>query len=270
MMTTDKQSLQIQRFQNAFEKSLFVFEVDKGAVCISTPFLDWQGVPTKIYVTKDGRVTDGGTTVNLLRALRSIDQLEGWPFLSDFLSKYCISFDGASMMLNEKDDDCWLRYAQGISRLPSYFEPKPIYTIEDRFPERVKSIAVELIEQKYPKDSPEDTQKWASSFIRARHTALKNGYSVTSDLSPVRMDRMAQIISHSHGSPSDRKAHVQSKLLDPTLWKRENEKGEVYAVLEDIGFYPSASQKLLENETTQVVELKNVYGKEQLVDLLVS
>ena len=98
---------------------------------------------------------------------------------------------------------------------------------------------------------------------------MKNGYVATSDLSPVKETKMVQIISHRHASPSDRKAHVQSKILDPILWRREFVKGEVYAVLEDMEIYPSDSQKLLKNET-QVVELKSGLGKKQLVEILVS
>jgi len=270
MIGTEMQQLKIQKFLESFDQSISVFKVGKEAICISTPFLDQQGMPTRIYVTKDGRITDGGTTVNLLRALDAFDQLENWPFLLDFLSSYCITYDGSSMMLNEKEDgECYLRYTKGISRLPSFFEAKPIYSTEGRFPERVKNIVIELIEERYPKDTPEETQKWISSLIRAKPITLKNGYTIHSDLSPVKADRMMGIISHSRASPSVQRTHVQSKLLDPILWKRENQNVEIFAVLEDITSYPHDSRELLDIETTQVIETKDAHGKEELVELLV-
>ncbi|OPY30629.1 MAG: hypothetical protein A4E31_00292 [Methanomassiliicoccales archaeon PtaU1.Bin030] len=261
----------IDKFFLAMRQAVRVHDVDKGAVCITTPFLDWQGCPTKIFVTKEGVITDGGGTVNLLKALRSYDQFEGWPLLSDFLVSYCISFDGKSMMLDEKEsEDCLIRYAQGISRLPSYFEPKPICSTEDRFPEKVKGVASEFIEMKYPLASKEETERRISSIIRSRSIPLKGGISVTSDLSPVSQEKMVMIISHAQASPSVQKQHIQSKLFDPIVWKREHGKGKAYAVIESTEYYQQTAIRLLENETEEIIQLKDTYGKERLTDILVT
>jgi len=269
-MTTDKQTQYYEEFKKSILASIKMYEVQKGAICIETPFLDWKGVPCKFYITSDGIVTDGGMTANQLAALRVIDDFDEWPFRLDYLSQYCIEYDGSHMRLsNRENGTSSLRFVQGLARLPGFFEPKPIYSTEDRFPEKVRHLVVEMVESNYPKKTPSETRAWASSMIKPRNIHLKNGFTITSDLSPMRENRIVEIISHANANFSQKREHVRSKILYPILWKREKKDIDTVFVMNDIGDYSADSRQLLRSESNDIIQLNETSSKGKLIEMLI-
>jgi len=269
-MLNPEQQRHLERIQKAICESVTSYDVTKGAICVTTPFLDWKGAPVEIFITSEGRITDGGDTIGQIKALRAKEEFDSWPFLLDFFSKYCIDSDGIRMILSkDSDENCYLRFIQGISRLPGFFEPKPITTLSDRFPETVKNIIIEIVEKKHPKDTPKKTVEFTTSLIKPREVILKRGYSVISDLSPIRESRMIEIISHAKATKSDRAQHVRAKVFNPVLWKLENPKVEAFSILHDIADYPPDSRQLLRHET-EVIELRKETGKDKFIEILIS
>ena len=240
--------------------------VGKNAIKVVTPFLDWKGAPVSIYVTETGEITDGGRTINQLRAMRVVDDFEDWPFKEDFFYRSRISSEGIDLVPQEPENqESLLAYIQGIARLPYFFEPKPIETVADRFPTVVRESAIEAIIELYPKES----KKWAASFTEPRTFELHNGLKVHSDMSPKSENLMIQIISHENSPPSIKRQHVSSKILSPVLLKRDNPRTQTYAVIHDLKEYPIDSRNLLQQEAEGVIELKQENSKYRLAELLV-
>lgn len=244
--------------------------VAQNAIKVETSFLDWKGTPVSIYVTENGEITDGGSTINQLRALRVFDDFEDWPFKEDFFYRSKISPEGIDLMPQEpKNKDSLLAYIQGIARLPYFFEPKPIETVADKFPSVVRESAIEAIIELYPKEDVNTSKRWAASFAEPRTFELYTGLKVYSDMSPKRENLMVQIISHENSSPSIKRQHVSSKILSPVLLKRENSKVQAYAVIHDLKEYPIDSRNLLHQEAEGIIELRQENSKYQLAELLV-
>lgn len=126
-MTTNIQRTIIARLKS--ELRLHIEPVKNGAIGIETPFLDWKGYPVTIYVTADGRVTDGGNTLNELRSLRVIQKYENWDFGDDFFRRYNI-VEWKNKELEPADTENILSYIQGMARLMYYFKPNPITSSE--------------------------------------------------------------------------------------------------------------------------------------------
>lgn len=269
-MLSDAQRMEFERIRKAICDSVSFYDVAKGAISVTTPFLDWKGAPTEVYVTSDGIVTDGGRTISQLMSLRVKEEFDSWPYLKDYLSKFCIDFDGKRMdMIGNDDEECYLRFIQGISRLPRFFEPKPITSVPDNFPVVVRSLIAEVVKSEYYKDDPEKGHEVAVKVTRARDITLrKKSYHITSDLSPHRHNRIILIISHATRETSEQNQHVASKILWPVLWKEENEYVEPFSVVQDISNYTDYAAGMLKDET-EIIQLKDKGGKEKLVELLV-
>ncbi len=138
-------------------------KAQKGALIISTPFMDWKGNLVTIYVTEDLKITDGGDTINQMRALRVIEDFEKWAFKEDFLGRYNLCIKGNEIVPKDTSPGALLWYLQGISRLPGYFKPNPIGRAEptpkdvkrdeevnsDKASEERREITIRLDEEVY-------------------------------------------------------------------------------------------------------------------------
>ena len=266
-MITESQLSIFNKIKEEISNSLKYSVVGKNAIEVKTPFLDWKGVQISFFITEDGRITDGGQILSQLKSLRVIEDFNNWDFKLDFLHKSCIQQERGSLQATDDDAQAILKYIQGIARLPNYFEPKPIYSMMDKFPLKVRRVAIEALLPFAPQDYARDPRLWASEFIKERIIRL-NGLEVQSDMSPNKYYRMVQIISHATSSTSDRKQHVAAKVLDPILWKRKNSRVEMYAVVEDLNQYPRESRNLLESESNDIIQLKQENSDIKLAKIL--
>lgn len=242
--------------------------VRKNAIKVTTPYLDWMGAPVSLYITEDGRITDGGQTLNQINALRVFEDFEYWPYKIDYFERYNIQqIRGSLDLCYFESPQGILRYMQGISRLPTFFEAKPIANKEDNFPQTARRAALDALINYYPKRPIEDPIRWALGLVRPRSLDL-DGITIHSDMSPINKNRMIQIISHASSSMSDKKQHLASKLLDPLLWRRVNPQVEMFAIIYDISNYPAESQSLLGQEADKVIELKNEGSKLEVAKAL--
>lgn len=262
-MITDAQTIVFNMLKKIICESVEAIPVNKEAIKITTPFIDWKGYPVFIYVTKEGKVTDGGNTINQLRSLQVIDKFEEWPFKGDFFDRYLIQQTRGSLEpIDSESDENLLSYIQGIARIPSFFEPKPIYSQADNFPTIARNLASDGLKEKYQLDPIE-----ISGYITQRKIPLE-GWIGTSDMSPKNEKIIVKIISHASGSSSDRNQHVNSKVLDPVLCKQEKPNTKFYAVLKDIKDYPDDSQGLLEKKAECIIETRKPNSKFELASLL--
>jgi len=268
-MVYDIQEEHLARIKKTIYESVESHEVAKGAVSVSTPFIDWDGSPVEVYVTKDGQVTDGGGTMSLLQSLNMKEDFDSWPFLQDYLTRYCIDFDGRRMNLRNLGNDlCYLRYIQGISRLPSYFEPKPVIEMADTFPQTVRNSIMGALRSQY-QDNVAKGLEIAEVLIRERKIPLrKRKFKISSDLSPFRRNRVVQIVSYANATAREQEQHVAYKVLAPIVWKQENMKIDAYAVVHDIKRYTSDSVDMLEEATDDIIQLKDEDGTNRLMSVL--
>jgi hypothetical protein len=232
--------------------------------------LDWKGSSVSFFITEDGHVTDGGQILSQLKSLRVIEDFKVWAFKDDFLERSCIQQrQGRLEPINNDDPSEILRYIQGITRLPNFFEPNPIYSTKDKFPPRVKQMTVEALIPHAPSNFLDDERRlWAGEFTRERAIPL-NGINVQSDMSPKKYFRMVQIISHATSGKSDRKQHVESKILAPVLLKRQEPKADWAAIVEDLSAYPSESRVLLKKESEDnIMETKEADFGERITEFL--
>jgi len=199
--------------------------------------------------------------------LRVIEDFNNWEFRLDFLHRSCIQQVRGSLQATDDEEKTLLKFIQGISRLPNYFEPKPIYSVTDKFPLKVRRVAIEALMPFVPQDYAKDPRLWASEFVKERRIPL-NGLEVQSDMSPKKYYRMVQIISHATSSSSDRKQHVSAKVLDSVLWKRKTSSVEMFAVVEDLNPYPPESRNLLKEESVEIIQMKQVNSGTRLAEIL--
>jgi hypothetical protein len=270
MNIPETQEIIISMLKKAICESVEVTVVNKGAIKITTPFIDWKGYPVFIYVTKEGKITDGGNTINQLKSLRVEADFEEWLFKEDFFDRYQIDQNRGNLEPGQPDSpESILSYLQGIAKIPGFFEPKPIYSTADNFPSIARKFAMEaLIEVNKRPDSVENRQ-WATAYIRPRSISLESGIEVHSDMSPQNENIMIKIISHSSSSSSDKRQHVAYNVLDPLLWKKENKKVQFYALLQDKEDYPRESRELLESESKDIIEIKDSESKFEIAKILV-
>jgi hypothetical protein len=268
-MLSDLQRIEFERIRKAICDSVSFYDVAKGAISVTTPFLDWKGAPTEVYITSDGIVTDGGRTISQLMSLRVKEEFDSWPYLKDYLSKFCIDFDGKRMdMIGNDDEECYLRFIQGVSRLPRFFEPKPITTAPDNFPNDVKGLVMEAVRSEY-RDDPERGNEVAAEITRPRRITLRRkSYHIISDLSPRRHNRMVLIISHAARETSEQNQHVASKVLWPVLWRRERKDVEPFSVVGDISNYTDEAAGMMRDET-YVIQMKDEGAKKRLMEVLI-
>ena len=244
--------------------------VSKNAIEVVTPFIDWKGSKVSVFITENGHLTDGGQVLSQLKSLRVIDNYYDWNFKDDFLDRYCIQqIRGNLEAFNVEFFADILKYIQGIARLPNYFEPKPIYSVADSFPTKVKKVAKDALINFAPRNlSNEALQFWVSEFTNERKIPY-NGIEVQSDMSPRKFYRMVQIISHATSAITDRRQHVESKILHPVLLKKNISSVEMIAVTEDLNAYPSDSRSLLRQESNEIIELRRENSGLRLAEVLI-
>lgn len=262
-MITDAQTPVFNILKKIICESVEAIPVNKEAIKVTTPFIDWKGYPVFIYVTKEGKVTDGGNTINQLISLQVIDKFEEWPFKGDFFNRYLIQQTRGSLEpIDCESAENLLSFIQGIARIPGLFEPKPIYTQADNFPTIARDLASDGLKEKYQLNPSE-----ISEYITQRKIPL-DGWNVISDMSPKNENRIVKIISHASGSSSDKTQHVYSKVLHPVLCKQEKPNTQFYAVLKDMKEYSEDSQALLEKKAESIIETRKPNSKFELASLL--
>jgi len=270
MTIPEAQETIFNMLKRAICESVEVTMVNKGAIKITTPFIDWKGYPVFIYVTKEGKITDGGNTINQLKSLRVEVDFEEWLFKEDFFDRYQIEqIRGCLEPKQPESPESILSYLQGIAKIPSFFEPKPIYSAADNFPSIARKFAMEALIEVYQKPDSVENRQWATAYIRPRSVPLKSGIEVHSDMSPQNENVMIKIISHSSSSSSDKRQHVAYNVLDPLLWKKENKKVQFYALLQNKEDYPRKSRELLESEAKDVIETEDPESKFEIAKILV-
>lgn len=249
-LANDIQLYLYKKIKNEICDSVSYDITGRNAIEVVTPFLDWKGAPVSFYITEDGKITDGGQILSQLKSLRAIGDFNKWPFRATFFKQSCIEEIRGRLVPINDDPENILSYIQGIARLPNYFEPKPIYSTVDRYPDRVKTMTINALLPFAPSGFPENERlRWASEFTKDRSIPLLNGIEVRSDMSPRIYSRMLQIISHATSGSTDKKQHVEAKILHPVLWKREDPKVEMYAIVDTLEAYAHESRALLRQES---------------------
>ncbi len=246
--------------------SIEALPVSKGAIEIKTPFVDWKGYELSIYVTHDGLITDAGDTINQLRVLKTIENFEDWGFQEDYFHRYQIQRNQDRLEPTDSESvDALITYLQGIARLPSFFEPKPIRSKADYYPSQVKKMAKSGLTEEYQIPLPE-----AEKYILPRQIKLKTGYPITSDLSPQNEDTIIKIISHAISETTTQSEHVSHKILQPILLKNENHRNvQACIVLERVDDYTPLSRKLIKSEADIIIETIDPKSKHDLAKILV-
>lgn len=264
------QSALFEKIKHEICDSVSSNPVNKNAIEVVTPFVDCDGSPLSIFITEDGRITDGGEVLSHLKSLRTIEDFNNWEFKLDFLHRYSINqVRGRLELTNMESLANILKYIQGISRIPNYFEPKPIYDTSDKFPSKVRKMAVAALLPFAPSTLPEeDRVLWAKEFTAERPIKL-NGIAVQSDMSPKKYFRMVQIISHATSGSTDRRQHVEAKILHPVLWKRKESRVELYVIVEELNAYAPESRTLLRQESNDnIIEICDSGAEKEIARIL--
>lgn len=244
------------------------FPVLKNAIGVRVPFRDINGAPLSIYITEDGRITDGGQTLNQIVALRVLDDFNYWPHKIDYFERYNIMQVRGSLEVNLLDSpESVISYLQGISRLPSFFEANPLASKEDRYPRLVRRLIADTLVMEYTGRPNEGVVEWAWSLVQANSFELQ-GITIHSDMSPLNRNKNVQIISHASSSDSEKRIHINSKLLNPLLLKDERPQAETLIVMNNLETYPTESQNLLAKKADKIFELKNRSAKMELAEYL--
>ena len=119
---TEKQQEIYEKFKEGIAKSITSYPVLHGAVAIRTPYQGFAGDDLEIFVTQDGKVTDGGGTLNLFHSLRCYQDFLDWPFKADLFRDYNIMVLDGEIICTDCSPCGLVRYAQGMSRLQNMFE----------------------------------------------------------------------------------------------------------------------------------------------------
>ncbi len=263
--TTELQTTIFNTIKKAICDSVEASQVNKGAIEITTPFIDWKGYPLSIYVTQDGQITDAGDTINQLRVLRVYEDFEEWVFQEDYFHRNHIQeIQGKLEPVNFESGEALIAYLQGIARLPSFFEPKPIRSKADYYPTYVKDLAISGLTEDYQLSITE-----AKKYIMPRPIKLKSHIPIESDMSPNREDIIIKIVSHSTDLPTAQNAHVSLKILPQVLMKRENNKAQACVVIENMDDYTPLSKRIIKSEANIVVETLRPESKHELAKILV-
>lgn len=262
-MVSELQSELFNKIKKEMCSSIEFYPVSRNAIEVTTPFLDWNGAEVSIFITEDGQITDGGETISQMKSLKIIDDFDNWPFKLDFLHRYNIAVVSGRLEPNNTNSlKNIIRYIQGITRLPSYFEPKPIYDASEQYPNKVHKMTIEALLPYAPANFLDDQRiLWARAFTKERPISL-NGIEVRSDMSPRKYHRMVQIVSHATSSGNIKKQHVEAKVLHPVLWKRKESKIDVFFILEDLQAYSSELRTLLRQESKEnIIETCDINSK---------
>ena len=266
--------LQLEIFDNIRKElcgSVDHYSVSEGAIEVTTPFLDWNGSEVSVFITKDGHITDGGEIISQMQSLKIIEDFDNWPFKLDFLHRYNIDLVRGCLEPNDiRSSKNIVRYIQGITRLLSYFEPKPIYDTSQQYPYKVRNMTKEALLPYAPTNLEEAERRlWAAPFIKERQIPL-NGIEVRSDMSPRKYFRMVQIISHATSPRYVKRQHVEAKVLSPVLLKRKEQNADVYFILEDLRAFPPESRKLLRQESQEnIIETIDTGAQRQIGKIMI-
>ena len=123
---TEKQQEIYDLFKDGIKKSIASYPVLRGAIAIRTPYQGFAGDDLEIFVTQEGKVTDGGATLNLFESLRCYQDFLDWPFKADFFRDYNMVILDREIVCTDCSPGGLVRYAQGMSRLQNMFEAHPI------------------------------------------------------------------------------------------------------------------------------------------------
>ena len=262
---TELQTTIFNTIKKAICDSVEASQVNKGAIEITTPFIDWKGCPLSIYVTHDGQITDAGDTINQLRALRVYEDFEEWVFQEDYFHQNQIQVNqGKLEPINPESGESLIAYLQGIARLPSFFDPKPIRSPADYYPTQVKDLAILGLIEDYQLSISE-----AKKYVMPRPIKLKSHIPIESDMSPNRENVIIKIVSHSNDLPTAQNAHVSLKILPQVLMKKENNKAQACVVIANMDEYTPLSKRIIKSEANIIVETLRSDSKHELAKILV-
>jgi len=258
-----------KKIQKAICDSVECYPVLHDAIRVDTPFLDWIGEYIGVYITKNGRITDGDQILNQIDALVSFKDFIKWEDKNDYLYSYNI--DQSERSLNpryfETTDDI-LRYIQGISRLPGFFEAKPLGEKQDKFPTVVRRIVSDTLINTHPKRPNEGVLEWAAKLIQPKSFKVSN-VTIHSDLSPIDENKIIEIIGYQNSSDNEKRSHIKEKLFDPIFCEKFRPKTEAISVTFSLSDYPTDSVDLLTSQT-EVIELKEPNARMKLADALLA
>jgi len=264
-MTSDKQESIFKMLKGIICESVGAIPVTEEAIEITTPFLDWKGCPVSIFITNEGKITDGDDTINQLKSLRAIDDFEEWSFQEDYFRRYQIQRTGSSLEpINSESAEALLSYVQGIARIPGFFQPKPIVSSADNYPTVAMAITKDGLIEKYNLSTSQVLR-----HISSRVIPLKSGLKIRTDMSPNKKNVIIKVVSHGSGTTTDKRQHVGYKLYEQGLWKRENKDVQLYTILSDLGNYPRDSRELLEAESKKIIQTKEPEAKYEIAKVLV-
>jgi len=242
------------KIKEAVCTSVECYPVRHNAIGIITPFLDWIGERVEIYVTEHGEITDGGQTLNQMKALNNYNDFLKWPDQKNYLDNYNINPNSDSLDLRHfETPEGILKYAQGIARLPGFFEIKPLGEKQDKFPTIARKFATDTLITEYPNRPKEGVAEWAFKLTQPKSFKVNN-VSIHSDMSPINNNRIVEIISHQSSNDSEKKSHIREKLFNPIFLEKTNPDVEPYVVTFNLLDYPRDAQDLLCSQT-EVIEL---------------
>lgn len=251
-------------------ESLEVRELKDGVRKVTTPFLDWTGYPVSFFVRPTGEVTDGGSTLSTLRSLRVLDDFVDWPFQEDFFKRYSIAqIDHALILRGDPSPGRLLGYVQGLARLPTYFEPRPLTERDEMFrvsvQRSVKPLLVDFARNNVTSLIDDERRTaWVSARLRHRRWSIGR-MSFRTDFRPVADNVMVQVISHAGNNASAQRQHVHSKILPYEIVGKTRKDLELVAVVSSVERYPRDVQALIEAESEVVIDWDEADGPSDLL-----
>jgi DNA-directed RNA polymerase subunit L len=236
------------------------------AIKVTTPFIDWVGENFSIYITAEGEITDGETTLNQIRAMRVFEEFEKLKNKSDYFEDFNIKLSGGSLEPEylETSEDI-IRYIQGVARLPTLFKVDPLSDKDDRFPTLVRNTTMEILMEYPSRPLDEDVFKWAYKISHPYLISTRSGIKIHSDMRPVNKNKNVQIIGMVNSPKTQQDAHVASKLYNPLYLKQTNRNVRTIIVVNDISKYSENSQNAIKEEANPLIQYKD--GKKAKMDL---
>lgn len=232
---------------------------------IRTPFIDGDGAQVHLYATGDV-LTDGGAVINNLRSMRALDEYDAWPFRESFLLRYGMEQTDAGELraLSAREPDTILRFAQGVARLPSLFEVKPISEAA-RFPVIVAQEIDGYLERHVP--SGAKPSKFVASLKKKKIWNFK-GVRFDTDYSPARADLMVQVVSHASSEAGTQRQHVQSKIMPFEFGRKTQKRLSLALLVPRLGAYRPDMRRLMRAETDEIYEWEKENHRDEFAKLL--
>lgn len=245
-----------------------VQQAKPGVDRVEMPFLDWKGAPSFFYVDA-GKVTDGGAVLNEIRALGLDQAYIEWKFRTDFLAHYGILEEhGRLICADPKDGAVLLSYAQGISRIISYFDVKAPVLDNHEFLREVKKTTKPQIVKLLEGFSPSRRDELADLHMARREVPIGN-YTQKIDLTPTIESVWPQVVGAERADSTRQAEHVNSKLMPHFLAKEEEIPHVLVIVVPELAAYPSTVIKIIKDKADDYIELRKDGGPEKLAELLV-